>query len=197
MERSAHAWPGISTVKFGTWLFIVSEAMLFTGLIGTYLALRTGSSVGPQAGEPWPLASETLDIPLTAVNTFILIMSSLTMVQALAAIERGDPARLRLWLAATALLGLTFLGIKLHDWSELIAHGHAPDSGAFAATFFTLTGFHAAHVAGGVVAIAYLIVRSFAGAYTTGRHETVELVGVYWHFVDIVWIILFTLIYLM
>ncbi|MFQ5944895.1 MAG: heme-copper oxidase subunit III [Anaerolineae bacterium] len=190
MERSAHAWPGISSVKFGTWLFIVSEVMLFTGLIGTYLALRTGSV-------NWPEASETLDIPLTAVNTFILIMSSLTMVQSLASIERGNDARLRLWLAATALLGLTFLGIKLHDWSELIGHGYPPDSGAFAATFFTLTGFHAAHVAGGVIALAYLIGRSAGGAYTAVRHETVELVGVYWHFVDIVWIVLFTIIYLM
>ncbi len=190
MERSAHAWPGISSVKFGTWLFIVSEAMLFTGLIGTYLALRVGSA-------SWPDASETLDIPLTAVNTFILITSSLTMVQSLASIERGDAARLRLWLGATALLGLTFLGIKLHDWTELIAHGYPPDSGVFAATFFMLTGFHAAHVAGGVIALAYLIARSFAGVYTTDRHETVELVGVYWHFVDIVWIILFTIIYLM
>lgn len=293
----------VSPGKFAMWLFLATEIMFFTGLIGTYIVLRCGSPNGAytnlyapntpldrlentkgvkvvevganldkvleiyrdaanagraptdilsrefckellEAGEgltggmardkaeklkaeletagakveledlekfTWPLpyhsATNPLSIDLTAVNTFFLICSSVTMVLALSAIQKGDQARLRLFLFATVVIGSVFVGIQFVEYKKLMfadAHtigisrnGHfRPDSSLFGSCFFTMTGFHGAHVTGGVILLACILIQAMRGKYTAENHSSVELAGLYWHFVDLVWIILFTVVYL-
>ena len=186
-EKYERPFPGLSTQKFAVWLFLASEIMFFAGLIVAYLAIRYSSS-------NWPVASEILDVPLVALNTFILIVSSVTMVLAFDRAERGE-RRFRYLLLATAVLGIIFLSIQAVEWRELLHEGVQPASSLFGATFFTLTGFHGAHVTGGVIWVLWATVRAFRGGYDENPLG-IELAGLYWHFVDVVWIILFTLIYL-
>jgi cytochrome c oxidase subunit 3 len=180
---------GVDNQKLGVWALLASEAVFFSGLIITYIVMRGRSVSGP-------LPHEALDVPLTAVNTFVLICSSLTMVTALATIQRGDTRRLRHWLIATALLGLAFLGGQGFEFTKLFHQGLSLSSNLFGATFFTLTGFHGAHVLAGVIWISFVLTRAFRGGVTQDNHIAVELVGLYWHFVDLVWIIIFTVVYL-
>lgn len=189
IERATQPFPGVTTTKFAMWLFLASEVMFFAGLIASYIALRLGTP-------DWPVAAELLNVPLTGVNTFLLICSSVTMVKAFAAIERGNREGLWKFLLLTAALGLVFVGIKAYEWNELLHEHITPITNLFGATYFTLTGFHAAHVLGGVAAIGYVVVRALQGRYSEEHHDTVEVLGLYWHFVDIVWIFLFTIIYL-
>jgi cytochrome c oxidase subunit III len=288
--------PPVTPGKVAMWLFLATEIMFFTGLIGSYVVLRSGSpataytnlyspgtdltllgktvgvlmtSAGPDhdkvlavlrnsggltedeaeerlhaiphalinrltpakaealvkeltaAGaeaevEPlreykWPQPynelTNPLSIDLTAANTFILICSSVTMVLALAALQRGDKARCSLFLLATVLIGSTFLGVQIYEYYQLMeghhyppgisATGHfRPSVSLFASCFFTMTGFHGAHVFGGVVMLTCIFLQSLRGAYSQNHYSPVELVGLYWHFVDLVWIILFTVVYL-
>lgn len=291
--------PVLTPGKVALWLFLGTEVMFFTGLIGSYIVLRAGSpswaysnlfppgtrletrqdargvvidGAGPDAAQiaglvseasgegeaevehrleslptvalvgsseapadvdglasrlraagagvrvvglqsvDWPRPYDTLTNPLsidlTAINTFILICSSVTMVLALAAIQRGDRRRLSLWLLATVLIGSTFLGIQVYEYYQLM-QGHRysigvgptghfrPDSSLFASCFFTMTGFHGAHVTGGVIVLFILWVRSCFGGFTREHHSPIELTGLYWHFVDLVWILLFTVVYLL
>jgi len=157
--------------------------------------------------EPYKKLINPLSIDLTALNTFILICSSVTMVLALAAIQRGDQKKLSLWLLATILIGSVFLSIQVFEYYQLIfghryspgvsATGHfRPDVSLFASCFFTMTGFHGAHVTGGVITLSLIFIQSLMGTYTKEKHAPVELAGLYWHFVDLVWIILFTVVYL-
>jgi heme/copper-type cytochrome/quinol oxidase subunit 3 len=180
---------GIDNRKLGIWTLIGSEVMFFSSLIVTYTVMRGKSVVGP-----YP--REALNVPLTAFNTFILICSSLTMVTALAAIQRGDGRGLRRWLITTAVLGLIFLGGQATEFSMLYRQGLSLSRNVFGATFFTLTGFHGAHVLAGVVWISAVVTRAFRGGVTQSNHMAVEMVGLYWHFVDLVWIIIFTVVYL-
>ena len=189
LEHPASPFPGISTTKFAMWLFLASEIMFFAGLIGAYIVLRSGA-------EEWPVVSRVLNVPLVAGNTFILIVSSVTMVRAFAAIEAGDQQGMRNMLIATAVLGVIFVSIQGFEWRALIREGTTASTDVFGSTFFTLTGFHGLHVTGGVVALFYVIARAFRGDYTQAEHGGVELMGLYWHFVDIVWIFLFTIVYL-
>jgi heme/copper-type cytochrome/quinol oxidase subunit 3 len=182
-------WQGIPTTKFAMWLFLASEVMFFAGLIGAYVVLR-GSA------PDWPVVSNILNVPLVAGNTFILIVSSVTMVRALAAIEDGDPNGMRRMLIATAVLGIVFLSIQAVEWSALMSEGTTVSTDLFGSVFFTLTGFHGLHVLGGVVALLYTLVKAFRGHFTQASHGGVELMGLYWHFVDVVWIFLFTIVYL-
>jgi cytochrome c oxidase subunit III len=288
--------PPVTPGKVALWLFLATEIMFFTGLIGSYIVLRTGSpgwaytnlyppgtdltllgktegvlmtSAGPEPEKVvsllretaglteeeaeerlhalphalinnlsrskaealekalkavgaeaeieslhkfnWPLPynelTNPLSIDLTAGNTFILICSSVTMVLALAALQRGDQARCSLFLLATVLIGATFLGVQVYEYYQLMvghhyppgisATGHfRPSVSLFASCFFTMTGFHGAHVAGGVVMLTCIFLQSLRGAYSANHYSPVELVGLYWHFVDLVWIILFTVVYL-
>jgi heme/copper-type cytochrome/quinol oxidase subunit 3 len=288
--------PPVTPGKVAMWLFLATEIMFFTGLIGSYIILRAGSppssytnlyppatdltllentrgvliaSAGPDehrvveilrdvaglteeqaharlhelphaiiagltpakaeklhdelhnAGataevesikrSKWPLPydelTNPLSIDLTALNTFVLICSSVTMVLALAAIQRGDRRKLSLFLLATMLIGGTFLGVQVYEYYQLMvghhyppgisATGHfRPSVSLFASCFFTMTGFHGAHVAGGVIMITCIFIQSLLGTYSQNHHSPVELVGLYWHFVDLVWIILFTVVYL-
>ena len=189
IERRAGPLAGVSTTKFAMWLFLASEAMFFGGLIAAYLVLRL-------AGSDWPVVADVLNVPLVAGNTFILIVSSLTMVFGLAAIESGNQRRLRQFLVATAVLGSIFLSIQAVEWRQLLAEGTTASTSLFGSTFFTLTGFHGLHVLGGVLFMLYVIARAFQGRYTKEEHGGVELMGLYWHFVDVVWIFLFTIVYL-
>jgi len=189
LERRSGPLAGVSTTKFAMWLFLASEAMFFAGLIAAYLVLRL-------AGSQWPVVADVLNVPLVAGNTFILIVSSVTMVFAFGAIESGDQRRLRQYLIATAVLGSVFLSIQAVEWRELLAEGTTASTSLFGSTFFTLTGFHGLHVLGGVLFMLYVIARAFQGRYTQDEHGGVELMGLYWHFVDVVWIFLFTIVYL-
>jgi heme/copper-type cytochrome/quinol oxidase subunit 3 len=139
--------------------------------------------------------STVLGVPFTAFMTFLLISSSVTMVKALEAIKRGDRAGLRKFLALTILGGACFLGMQAREWTHLIEHVMTLTSkGLFGATFFVLTGFHGCHVFSGVVYLSCVLANS--GAYTKDDHNAVEIVGLYWHFVDLVWILIFTFVYL-
>lgn len=296
VATAAEQHPQVSPGKVAMWLFLATEIMFFTGLIGSYIVLRAGSpptaysnlfvpgtdlsrlmdakgvhllsagsnsaqvveiiekaakiseadahhlvelaptnillgvteadavkvvdqlaAVGAKSEvEPlktynWPLpydhATNPLSIDLTAANTFILICSSVTMVLALSAVQRGDKAKLWKYLLATAIIGSIFLGVQVYEYYQLmIGHhypigisksGHfEPSVSLFASCFFTMTGFHGAHVFGGVVMITSILIGSLMGRFTKENHSPVELVGLYWHFVDLVWIILFTVVYL-
>ena len=189
VERRSGPLAGVSTTKFAMWLFLASEAMFFAGLIAAYLVLRL-------AGSQWPVVVDVLNVPLVAGNTFILIVSSVTMVLAFASIESGDQRRLRQYLIATAVLGSVFLSIQAVEWRELLAEGTTVSTSLFGSTFFTLTGFHGLHVLGGVLFMLYVVARAYQGRYTKEEHGGVELMGLYWHFVDVVWIFLFTIVYL-
>jgi len=188
-HHATPTWQGIPTTKFAMWLFLASEVMFFAGLIGAYIVLRSGAS-------EWPVLSEILNVPLVAGNTFILIVSSVTMVRAFAAIEDGNPQGMRRMLIATAALGTIFLSIQAVEWSALLSEGTTPSTSVFGSIFFTLTGFHGLHVLGGVLTLVVVIVKAFRGAFTQASHGGVELMGLYWHFVDVVWIFLFTILYL-
>ncbi|MBI4431141.1 MAG: heme-copper oxidase subunit III [Candidatus Omnitrophica bacterium] len=180
---------GISNGKLAMWLFLCSEVMFFTGLIGAYIVLRMSTP-------DWPTPSTVLNIPLTALNTFFLICSSVTMVNAFAAATEGHQAGIRKFLFATFLIGSLFLSIQMYEYRKLIHHGFVISGGIFPSCFYTMTGFHGAHVAGGVIAIFCLLIQAFRGKYGAGNYAAIEYVGLYWHFVDLVWIILFTIVYL-
>jgi heme/copper-type cytochrome/quinol oxidase subunit 3 len=182
-------FPGLAIQKFLTWLFLASEVMFFTGLIVAYITIRFNSA-------SWPVVSEVLNVPLVAANTFILIFSSVTMVLAFDAAERGQP-RFRYFLVATMVLGIIFLSIQAIEWNELMGHGTYAYTSLFGTTFFTLTGFHGAHVTGGVLWILGVTIAAFLRPRMYLENPIgVEVLGLYWHFVDLVWIILFTIIYL-
>lgn len=188
-HHTTPTWQGLTTLKFAWWLFLASEVMFFAGLIAAYIVLRAGSP-------SWPIVQDVLNVPLVAGNTFILIVSSVTMVQAYAGIEAGDQTKLRNMLAATAVLGVIFLGIQAFEWSALLGEGETAQGSLFGASFYTLTGFHGLHVTGGVVGLLFVVAKAFRRGYTQAAHDGVELMGLYWHFVDVVWIILFTIVYL-
>jgi heme/copper-type cytochrome/quinol oxidase subunit 3 len=172
------------------WAVLGSECLLFGALISTYLLFRGRST--PGTIKP----SDVYDIPYTSVSSFVLLMSSLTMVLALAAIQRGDHRRTRVWLLTTALLGATFVGGQAYEFTVFVREGLTLKSSLFGSSFFVLTGFHGAHVTIGVLMLLSLFGLSLKGRLPTERAEAVELVGLYWHFVDIVWIVIFTLVYL-
>ncbi|MFB3053415.1 MAG: heme-copper oxidase subunit III [Dehalococcoidia bacterium] len=180
---------GLDNRKLLMWLFLASECLLFGSLIGAYLLYRGQSVVGP-----YP--EDLFDIPFTSVSAFVLLMSSVTMVLALAAIQRGDQRGLRIWLLGTALLGLLFLSGQAFEFTEFNREGLSLSSNLFGTTFYVLTGFHGAHVTVGVLILLSLLVMSFRGRLTQRQSLNVELAGLYWHFVDVVWIVIFTLVYL-
>jgi len=180
---------GLSNNKVAMWAFLGSECLLFGALISTYLLYRGKSIVGP-----YP--KDVYDIPYTSVSSFVLLMSSLTMVLALAAIQRGDHRRLRVWLLATALLGATFIGGQAYEFTSFYREGLSLHKNLFGSSFFVLTGFHGAHVTIGILMLLSLFGLSLRGKLPTQKAETVELIGLYWHFVDVVWIVIFTVVYL-
>ena len=171
------------------WLFLSSECMLFGALIATYVLYRGASVKGP-----YP--SDVFDIPYTSVSSFVLLASSLTMVLALAAAQARDMARMRIWLLATALLGMTFVGGQVYEFTTFYREGLTIKTNLFGSTFYVLTGFHGAHVVIGILMLLSLVSFSYADKLPEDASFPVEMVGLYWHFVDIVWIIIFTVVYL-
>lgn len=172
--------------KVGVWVFLASEILLFGGLISSYTVSRLG-------GLGWSGEAAHLNVSIAAVNTLVLLTSSLTMVLAFAAVEKADRRGLRTFLALTILLGLTFLGIKAYEYSSKVAAGLTPGAGPFWSFYYTMTGLHALHVLAGVIINSSLFVMARASLRQGHR---VELAGLYWHFVDIVWLFLFPLLYL-
>jgi heme/copper-type cytochrome/quinol oxidase subunit 3 len=180
---------GLDNKKLAFWAFIGSECLLFGSLISTYLVYKGRSVVGPTT-------QEILNIPVTSVSTFDLLMSSLAMVLALAAVGKGDKLWARFWLGATAFLGLVFLGFQFYEFTSFVHEGLTLKTNLFGSTFFVLTGTHGAHVAVGVLWLLTLLVRSFQGKLGPEKALNVEIAGLYWHFVDVVWIVIFTVVYL-
>jgi heme/copper-type cytochrome/quinol oxidase subunit 3 len=185
-----HTSMGLDNVKMAMWAFLGSECLFFGSMISTYLLYRNRVAGGPRPHEIY-------DIPYTSVSSFVLLMSSLTMVLALAAFQRADDRQGRIWLLATALLGITFIGGQIYEFTTFYEEGLKLATSPFGSAFFMLTGFHGAHVTVGI-----LMLLSLYGMSSFGRIEgrsaarPVEMVGLYWHFVDIVWIIIFMLVYL-
>jgi cytochrome c oxidase subunit 3/cytochrome o ubiquinol oxidase subunit 3 len=180
---------GLDNRKLLMWLFLGSECLFFGSFIAAYLLYRDRSVTGP-----YP--KDLYDIPFTSVSSFVLLMSSLAMVLALAAIQRGDLRSMRIWLLATSFLGILFLSGQAFEFTEFYREGLRLDTNMFGTTFFVLTGFHGAHVTVGVLILMSIFSLSLKGKVTEEHALTVELAGLYWHFVDIVWIIIFTLVYL-
>ena len=180
---------GLDNRKLLMWLFLASECLFFGSLIGAYLLYRDKSVTGP-----YP--KDLFDIPFTSVSAFILLMSSVTMVLALAAIQRGDQHGLRVWLFTTAFLGILFVSGQAFEFTEFNREGLSLSTNLFGTTFFVLTGFHGAHVTVGILILMSLFAVSLQGRIQKKDSLNVELAGLYWHFVDIVWIVIFTLVYL-
>ena len=181
---------GMPTVMVGMLLFIASEVMFFGGLFATYFNAR--ASVAPEPWEPPP--GGELDMALAAVLTAILISSSFTMQFGVWAIRRGDAGKLKMWTGITLALGVLFLAGQLYDYSQL---GFGIADGVFGTVFYTLTGFHGAHVFGGAVGLTIILARAMQGQFSGRNHIAVEAVSIYWHFVDVVWIAVFSTIYLL
>ena len=188
MDSRAEALPatGIPTGKLGVWWFLTSEITTFGGLIACYILVRLGST-------GWSEASAHLSVSLALINTLVLLTSSMTMVMSFAAVEEGNPRKLRTFLLLTILLGLGFLGIKAVEYTREITEGFTPGAGIFWSFYYGMTGLHALHVLGGVVVNFILLLTVVGGEQHQHR---VEFAGLYWHFVDVVWIFLFPLLYL-
>lgn len=181
--------PPVERGKFAIWLFLATEVMFFSGLIGAYIVLRS-------AAASWPDPQVRLAVDITAFNTFLLITSSWTMVKAVFAAKRGDKGKLLSWLALTILIGSGFVGIQVYEYIELIHEGALPRVDIFWSTFYAMTGFHGTHVVVGVIWLIYVWFGALRGKYTAKNNLGVELAGLYWHFVDLVWVLLFTIVYL-
>ena len=189
-EHDAHeTYTGLDNVKLAMWAFLGSECLFFGSFISAYLLYKNHSLSGPKP-------SEIYDIPYTSVSSFVLLMSSLTMVLALAAIQRGDHKRLRAWLLATALLGCTFIGGQIYEFTSFVKEGLTIKTSNFGSSFFVLTGFHGAHVTVGIMMLLSLFGLSKLGKLPQQDARKVEMIGLYWHFVDVVWIVIFTVVYL-
>jgi heme/copper-type cytochrome/quinol oxidase subunit 3 len=180
---------GLPSVKLAMWIFLASECLLFGALITTYLLYRGTSKVGP-----YP--NDVFDIPYTSVSSFVLLASSLTMVLAVAAAQKADFVRMRIWLLVTALLGMTFVGGQVYEFTSFYHEGLSLKSNLFGTTFYVLTGFHGLHVTIGIIMLLSLTSFSQAGRLPDDGGFSVEMIGLYWHFVDIVWIVIFAVVYL-
>ena len=184
-----HTSTGLSNNKLAMWLFLGSECLLFGGLISTYLLYR-----GRHTGESGP--DQLWDIPFTSASSFVLLMSSLTMVLAVTAAKRKDDRNTNLWLTVTALLGSLFVAGQVYEFTTFYNEGLGYTTSLFSSSFYTLTGFHGVHVSVGVIMLLATVGMIAKNRVPGDKAEVVEMVGLYWHFVDIVWILIFTLVYL-
>jgi heme/copper-type cytochrome/quinol oxidase subunit 3 len=181
---------GIYHGKLGMWIFLASEIMFFTGFFGAFIVLRNLNI------EVFTASAHQLDKVVATINTAVLISSSLTMALAHLALEKGNEAKFRLFLTLTLICAFAFLGIKSYEYATKFSHHIYPWTNTFFATYFTMTGFHALHVIGGIIPMAWMLGKSLTKGYPQAMHHRVETLGLYWHFVDLVWIFLFPTLYL-
>ena len=183
---------GLTNGKLGVWLFLASEVMLFAALFSSYILLRVGST-------EWPHGFEELNVPMAAFNTVVLITSSVTMVMAWASLKMNNFARFRMHLGITVLLALVFLVVKYFEYEHHLSVGEGPWHSTFLAIYFTMTGLHGIHILGGIVVNGYLWGPGAKMWATEPVRFTnrIEIAGLYWHFVDLVWIFLFPMLYLL
>lgn len=191
---TSHPVTGINNGKFALWLFLASEVMLFGALFSSYVLLRVGSL-------SWPSGREAgLNITVGMINTFILIGSSVTIVMAWASLKLKDVPKFKMYLWLTIVCAAIFLIVKLtYEWPEKFNHGHYPRTSNFYALYFLITGLHGLHILGGILVMLYLVLPG-AGLWNTNPEKLtnrIECTGLYWHFVDLVWIFLFPLFYLL
>jgi cytochrome c oxidase subunit 3 len=188
----AHGQSGMPTALLGMLLFIASEVMFFGGLFATYFNARASAVAGEW--RPPPPAPELEILPIPLPLTIVLVASSFTLQFGVWAIRRGDQRSLRMWVAITLALGVAFLIGQVYDYTTL---GFGLGDGIFGTTFYTLTGFHGAHVFGGTVGLTIILARALRGQFSARNHVAVEAVSMYWHFVDVVWIALFSTLYIL
>ena len=180
---------GIDNRKLGMWLLIASECLLFGTLIGTYMIYRGASVEGPNP-------EDILDIPITTISTFVLLMSSFSIVLALHNIQHGNLRAFRGWILVTAIGGLIFLGFQTYEFTEFVHKGLGLTTNVFGSAFFILTGTHGTHVAVGVIWLFSLYFSSLSGKLKEDGALKVDVMALYWHFVDVIWIVIFTVVYL-
>jgi heme/copper-type cytochrome/quinol oxidase subunit 3 len=189
MESGHSRSTKLPDVKLMMWIFLASDTMFFGTLIGTYLVYKGRSLVGP-----YPM--DVLDIPLTTVSTFVLLMSSFLMVLALHSLREDDIPKFRLWTFGVAFFGAIFLGFQVYEFAHFVDLGLTLQRNLFGTTFFVLTGTHGVHVTIGVIWLLSILVHSYVKPWTSKDEVYLEVAGLYWHFVDIVWIVIFTVVYL-
>ena len=183
---------GLYNGKLGVWLFLASEVMLFGGLFSAYIFLRTGV-------DSWPLGTEYLDVPLATLNTLFLITSSVTMVMSCASLKLNDFKKFKLYSGVTLFLALAFLVVKYFEYTHKFHVGYLPSTNNFLGIYFTMTGLHVLHIIGGMIVIFYYWMPGAKMWEVDPERFTnrIEIVGLYWHFVDLVWIFLFPVLYLL
>ena len=180
---------GLSNRKLLMWTFLGSDVMFFGAFIATYLVYR-----GKSLNGPYP--NEILNIPITSISTFVLLMSSFAMVIALNYLSENRRGLTQFWIWSVVFLGVIFMGFQVVEFTEFAIHGLTPRTNLFGTTFFILTGLHGGHVTIGIIWLAIMGYAHKKGALRSDNSEDLELAGLYWHFVDIVWIVIFTVIYL-
>lgn len=190
VAHNHHQHEALENVKLGLWVFLGSECLVFGSLIGVYLALYGRSTSGPTP-------HEMLNIPVTSIATLILLASSFTMVMAIAFMRQGNVKATQGWLVLTIALGLTFLGFQINEYAEFVKEGLKLNTNMFASTFYILTGIHGSHVIIGSVWLLSVLVNSMRGRVSAANAATVEFAGMYWHFVDMAWMVIFPVVYLM
>ena len=183
---------GLNNVKLGIWLFLASEVMLFGGLFSSYVLLRVGA-------ETWPVGASILSVPIATFNTIVLIASSVTMDMAWASLKMNDFGKFRLYLGSTVGLAVLFLVVKAYEYGDKFSHHLYPSENTFLAIYFTVTGLHALHIVGGIIVNGYFVGPGSKMWKTAPEKFTnrIEAAGLYWHFVDLVWIFLFPVLYLL
>ena len=187
-----HPDTGINNVKLGMGLFLASEVMLFGALFAAYVMLRFGA-------DQWPPGRQYLSLSWATLNTMILLGSSVTMMIATKACRRRNAVHFRWWMRATLVGGVGFLTIKSIEYADKFSQGHGPETNNFLAIYFTLTGLHVLHLVGGILVNAYLVGPGMSMWHTEHQRfvNRVETAGLYWHFVDVVWLALFVVLYLL
>jgi heme/copper-type cytochrome/quinol oxidase subunit 3 len=188
IENETYSSTGLDSRKLGMWIFLATEVMIFSALIGALLNAKMRSPAD---------ANDVLNIPITGVNTFVLIISSFMVAMALQSAQDNKQGRLKIFMLATLALGATFLGIQIFEYRALLHEGFTPSTNPFSGAFFTVTGLHGFHVFIGLLLILWLLPQVFKGRFGPNNFMRIEVFGLYWHFVDIVWIMLFTIIYLL
>ena len=184
------AFKNIQFGKLGIWVFLIIDGLSFVAILIAASYLRTN-------GAPWPNPGQVLNVPLTAFNTFVLLLSSYTMMNALEAVKVGEQKKFIQYLISTLLLGLTFLGIQAFEYTHFIKEHFIPSTSIYAGCFFGATGFHGLHVLTGVIFILYVLVQGLKGRFNQANHLRVETLTLFWHFVDLMWMLVFTVVYLL